>query len=293
MDKKVTVIVPTYKKYDNLKENLVSIYNQTYSNIELIVTDDGSDNYNPKIIEDIVNECNIKIRKLELTLIHHKNNIGTVKNLNNAIKKSKGEYIFFLAQDDRFYTNNVIEKVVKEFQNYLICTTERVVLKEENEIEIFPKRLDLERLNKKNKYKDLLINGNFISGACTYYKKEVFEKYGFFDENIRLLEDFPYYLEIFRNNLEIKYLPIKSIVYSVEGISNQDEKKLKLIDDFQKVYQREIERNRGYFRRYLKYKKECYNYRKGLVSRKIIKLKYFDIYILEKIKVIEKVLMKE
>ena len=48
--KKVSVIVPIYKKYDNLKKNLISIFIQSYNEIELIITDDGSNNFEVKFL---------------------------------------------------------------------------------------------------------------------------------------------------------------------------------------------------------------------------------------------------
>ena len=41
----VTIILMTYKKFDNIFKALDSVFCQTYSNIELIVTDDGSPNF--------------------------------------------------------------------------------------------------------------------------------------------------------------------------------------------------------------------------------------------------------
>lgn len=53
MDKKtelVSVIVLTYRKFDLLEENLNSIYMQDYPNIEIIIGDDGSDNFDYDMI---------------------------------------------------------------------------------------------------------------------------------------------------------------------------------------------------------------------------------------------------
>ena len=43
-----TVVVLTYKQFDNLQRNLNSIFIQTYDNIEIIISDDGSQNFQKK-----------------------------------------------------------------------------------------------------------------------------------------------------------------------------------------------------------------------------------------------------
>ena len=249
----VTIIVPTYRNFNNLDKNLLSIFNQTYNNIELIISDDGSENYDESLIDNIIEKYKNLNKNLKIKKIHHLKNIGTVKNANYAIKNSTGKYIFFLAQDDIFYNEKVVEEIINNFGENLICTTYRNCLSEEEFIEVLPNKERLEKLNTKNSYLDLLVNGNYISGACTYYKKEVFEKYGYFDEKMRLLEDFPYYLEILRNKEKIGFIPIKSINYFLGGISTTKKINLVLLEDFKHTYLREVENAKGYLKRILKF----------------------------------------
>lgn len=250
----VTIIVPTYNNFNNLEKNLLSIFNQTYNNIELIISDDGSENYDEIFINNIIEKYKNLNTKLKIKKIHHLKNIGTVKNANYAIKNSTGRYIFFLAQDDIFYNEKVVEEIVNNFGENLICTTYRNCLSETGKfLEVLPNKKRLEKLSTKESYLDLLVNGNYISGACTYYKREVFEKYGYFDEKMKLLEDFPYYLKILKNREKIGFIPIKSINYFCGGISTTKKINLTLVEDFKKVYLRELKDTKGYLRRVLQF----------------------------------------
>ena len=99
----------------------------------------------------------------------------------------------------------------------------------------------------------MIINGNIMSGASTYYKKEVFEKIGYFDEQYKLLEDYPFYLKDLRMKNQIKFININTIKYSLDGISSSSIVNNTLIEDFYKVFINEQKYNKGYLKRYLKF----------------------------------------
>lgn len=286
--KKVTIIVPTYKKFDNLENNLISIFTQTYPSIELIITDDGSKNYDEKLIRELVNKLKDKRKDIKIILIHHPENLGSVRNINEAIKISTGDFIFPLAQDDQFYDEKVIENIVGQFKGN-ICTTYRECVLENGEVfEVLPEKKRIVKLNSKENYLDLLVNGNYISGACTYYRRKIFEKYGFFDENMKLLEDYPYYLILLKNKEPINFIPIKAIKYNYGGISTSKIINTTLLKDFQNAFKREKKaiENCKYIKRILEY--NVRNIESTLNKKQKIQLyfKYFDITF---IKIVKKV----
>lgn len=84
--------MPTYNRAQFIAETLESICGQTFSNWELLVMDDGSDDDTAQIIEQI-NDERIRYYKMERT--------GQVSKLKNmAIKKARGELIAFMDSDD-------------------------------------------------------------------------------------------------------------------------------------------------------------------------------------------------
>ena len=87
----VSVIIPMYNAQCYIEETIQSVLDQTWSNIEIIVVDDGStdDSY------DIV--ANIKSNKIRL---FHQDNQGAPKSRNFGFLQSKGEYIQYLDADD-------------------------------------------------------------------------------------------------------------------------------------------------------------------------------------------------
>lgn len=89
----VSIGIPTYNRAGSyLKDTLSSALNQTYSNIEIIV----SDNCSTDSTEELVNGFDDK----RLKYIQHKNNIGANNNFNYCLQVAKGDYFLLLHSDD-------------------------------------------------------------------------------------------------------------------------------------------------------------------------------------------------
>jgi len=240
----VSCIILSYKKFDFLYESIDSILNQDYPNIEIIICDDCSPNFEKDKITNYINSKKLK-NVSNLIVYKQENNLGTVKNFNSAIKLSSGKYIFPLSSDDLFIDKNVISNIVSFFQktNLLIVTSYRDIYSED--LSYLIKKEPSKRYSKFLKkdslamYKKLSL-GNFISGSCTYYTKDFFDRYGLFDENYLLLEDYPKYLSLYRQGGQIGFTDFTTIKYRNGGISTGDVISLKLENDYKLVYETEI-----------------------------------------------------
>lgn len=244
MDKPlVSIIILTYKNFQYFTECIDSVLIQRYPKIELIISDDGSDNFDLEYIKSYINK-NKKANIIDVNIIYNKRNIGTVKNYNNAIKVSKGEYIIGLASDDCFYNGEVVDNIVDFFSETkaLLITACRDVYDDKliNLIEKLPNRKEIKVLKSNKNIYRILCKGNFISGACTYYSKEFFRRYGLFDEEYKLLEDYPKYLYATRNKCEIKFLDKPTIKYRLGGVSNSNNINPVLRKDFETAVIKEI-----------------------------------------------------
>lgn len=103
----VSVVIPTYRRYDLLKNAISSVIDQTYKNIEIIVVDD-----NPVGSEDRKN-TELLIGRLTqnypIVYLQNKDNMGVTKSRNKGIFVASGSYITFLDDDD-LYTSEKVEK---------------------------------------------------------------------------------------------------------------------------------------------------------------------------------------
>ena len=89
----ISVVVPVYNVAKYLKKSIESIVNQTYTNLEIILVDDGSKDESGEICEDY----SLKDSRI---IVIHKPNGGLSDARNAGIKQAKGEYITFVDSDD-------------------------------------------------------------------------------------------------------------------------------------------------------------------------------------------------
>jgi glycosyltransferase involved in cell wall biosynthesis len=195
----VSVIVTTYNRKKKLKEALVSILEQTYTNIEILVVDNFSD-YD---IKGFIQEFN----DTRIILIQNANNGNYVINRNLGIKNAHGDYIAFCDDDDYWLPHKLTEQI--RFFTMASCDKELglvyskcFMLGPRGIYRVGP-RAPL--YNGNVFYQMLLIPSVPILTAVV--KKQVFEKIGLFNEDKAILcqEDNDFWTRL------SKYYSVKSI----------------------------------------------------------------------------------
>ena len=211
-----SIIVMTYKKFDNLEKNLNSIANQIFQDYEIILSDDGSDNFDKKVILQIASRLGICEK---LIIKSHKKNMGSVRNYNLAITASKGDIIVPLSQDDEFVDANALLDLNSFFEDpsLKICFGKRITKRGE----VSPNELQFHVLDEEpGKALLNLAYRNFIYGATLYFRRELWADLNGFDERCRLLEDYPFAIKLLSNNIKIYPFNRIMIRYDENGVSN-------------------------------------------------------------------------
>ena len=281
MNIEATIIVMVYKNLDQVRQTLDSIKKQTYSNYEVIVSDDGSPNYTQEDFDKITEQYKNEFTYFKL--INNGINRGTVKHFNSLIKQAKGTIICPLSSGDQFYNENSLQEIMNAFdqEDKLIYTSKRMI-KKENSIEYYPSLYQVSLLDQSNHFFEYIMKyGNFVSGASTYYKKEIFDKYGLFDEKYKLLEDYPFYVNLAFNNEKIGYIDYPTIQYELGGISTASNRNPLLDQDYVTLFkdvlsQKDIPLSHM--------TKSALNYRIDKITKKnnsfLVQLLYIDVVIM-------------
>lgn len=185
MSECVSVIIPTYNRGELVLEAIESAVNQTYKDVEIIVSDDGSE----KDVGDL-----IKSRFPSVIFIKHKH-CGLPCSRNIAIKQSKCKYIAFLDDDDwwdkRFLEKTVgrLEKgdVIGVFTNYykVYESGVREVGYKEGKV---PKIVGL----------DWIVRGSFIDPSTIVVMRSALNKAGLFNEDLDTAEDWDLWIRIMK-----------------------------------------------------------------------------------------------
>jgi glycosyltransferase involved in cell wall biosynthesis len=192
---RVSIVIPVYNGSKYLREAIDSALAQTYKNIEIIVSNDGSND----------NGATEKVAKSygkKIIYLGKKENGGASTALNAAIKVMTGDYFSWLSHDDMYYPNK-IQRQVEELAK----------LKDKNTIMMS----DLDGINEKRKkiyqanYKNHLLEHplrkqslihpvvyNQTHGCTLLIPKICFEEVGLFDVGERVAHDFEYFYRIFQ-----------------------------------------------------------------------------------------------
>lgn len=113
----VSVIIPVYNVGKYIREALDSVINQTYTNLEIIIVDDGSTDESGEICDEYAQKDN------RIIVIHQENKgIGPARNA--GLEIMKGKYVAFLDPDDAyspFFISSMLNKIEKEDADIVMC----------------------------------------------------------------------------------------------------------------------------------------------------------------------------
>ncbi len=132
MDKKVSVIIPTYKRADFLPRAINSVLNQTYKNVEIIIVDDNGNQseYQSKtqaMIEELYGEAE------NIIYIKNDENIGGANSRNKGVGVSSGDYLCFLDDDDIYLPNKIETQLKYMVDNNLEMSFTDIKMHNEND----------------------------------------------------------------------------------------------------------------------------------------------------------------
>lgn len=247
-----TIILTHYNQFQYILCAIKSILMQDYKNIELIICDDCSTDFDKKQIIKYIKE-NKKNNITKWEIIVNKKNIGTVKTLNNALKKASGEYIYIFAADDVLYNDMVISKMNSLFEKErdINCISSVCLLCDNklNGNNRFPKKEKIDVFNElsSKQQNELLIKGPIFAPGATAYRRSLFEKCNYLDEKYYLIEDWSWFLKITRLGNKILLIPNISLKHRGGGISESfkipDTVIKKILNDTYNIYNKEVFNN--------------------------------------------------
>lgn len=206
-----TIIILVYNNQQYIKECIDSVLEQNYEYIEIIISDDASQEFSRKGIEEYINE-NKKNNIINIIINENEQNLGTVKSINNGIKLATGNYFMTLACDDKLHDKNILKDIVDEFKrsNHMAIIGRIEILDAtlENLIEVYPYPPIIEFF-RKNEPIDIykrLCEANCLPGPGFSYTRDLINMYGLYDEDYKLVEDYPRYVYLSRMGCRIWFM---------------------------------------------------------------------------------------
>lgn len=227
MDKLVSMLILSYRNIDGIYETVDSVLKQDYSRIEIVISDDGTpefEKHKPKIMAYINERKKTNIERVYVNDI--KVNGGTVKNINSGIRCCNGDYIKVLSAEDTLGPDHALSIYVDfmEQNDYLIAfakmrgvmpdgTVKNELLACESDYDALRKLSTMQTANR-------LFARNFLPAPAWMIRRELFEKYGLFQEKTRLIEDYPYWIYLSLKGVRFGYIDDVLIDYKLSGESS-------------------------------------------------------------------------
>jgi glycosyltransferase involved in cell wall biosynthesis len=195
----ISVIMPVYNQNINyLKKAIDSILNQTFTNFEFIIIDDGSNNKDCINILDQYSKIDQRVK-----LIRNLTNIGLTKSLNKALGTVRGLYIARMDSDD-ISKNNRFEvqfNYLEKNKDCMLCGSWVNLINEDEKI-IGKTKPE----TKYDKIKKILIKGNIFTHSAWFFRKNLIEKIGYYSEIAEKNEDYDFLLRT-ASQYEISNIP--------------------------------------------------------------------------------------
>lgn len=189
--KSISIIVPVYNVEDYIQKCIESILNQSFTNYELLLIDDGSKDNSIKIVEEYLQ------KDLRIKLIHQEN-MGLSEARNTGIKHSKGDYILFVDSDDYLEEDSLekISKIIKSSDYDIILnngyriesSNKRLIRNNDNRYYISGRQYMIENIKRDTYFPAVWLN---VYSSRLIKENQIYFKKGRLHEDV---EWFPYLL---------------------------------------------------------------------------------------------------
>lgn len=196
----ISIVTPVFNGEKFIEDCILNVRNQSFRNYEHIIIDSCSTDNTPNIINQFINDSQIKY-------IVKKDN-SLYEGMNNGIKEARGEWLYFFGSDDAFVNNAVLE----EISHTLVQKSEGAVYGDvwlEKLGRWFDGRFDIKKILTNN-----------ICHQAIFYHRSVFEKVSLYNLNYKILSDYDMNLKcILGNKAPFEYHLLRIARFADGGVS--------------------------------------------------------------------------
>lgn len=228
----VSVVVISYNSAKTIAETLESIRAQTYSPLELIVSDDASTDDTAAIAREWAEKNRSRFVRAEVVVAEK--NGGVSANCNRGISAARGEYLKSIAADD-ILLPDCIEKNIKFFEQnpetqVVFSKIRRFSGPPENRVfhDSYPDEENQSYFSKPahEQFRGLVTEKFWgIPAPSLFAKTEILRDVFPYDEKYRFMEDYPEWCRLSRSGIKFYFIPEETVLYRLNSDSISSENK--------------------------------------------------------------------
>ena len=208
----VSICIPAYKQPQSLKKAIESVLMQSYTNYEIIISDDTPDDSVKQIVE--------QFKTTSIRYFKNENPLGSPENWNNAIRQAKGIYIKILHHDDYFCSKDSLKKFVSALDlnpgTDFAFSYSDILFKKANEH--FLHKQSNAQLSRLKTDIEFLFFRNIIGDPSAVIFKN--DKATIFNKNYKWLVDVEFYITYLKKNNNFVFIK-EALVTIVDGGEDQ------------------------------------------------------------------------
>lgn len=230
---KLSIITINFNHAQGLQQTLDSVRRQSFNDYEHIIIDGASTDGSVDILQRYKSDVPDKV------IVVSEPDSGIYNAMNKGISLSHGEYLHFLNSGDCYYRPSSLKEIFSSSYDADCLIGIAIYLYNNHEVvfcDASSGRYNFE----------FFIKGSLPHQAM-FIKKTVFERFGGYDESLRIVSDWKYSVEtIYYGGITTKYIPVKVCMYESNGISASDtmpQERKKVTDElFHPSIQRDMEK---------------------------------------------------
>jgi glycosyltransferase involved in cell wall biosynthesis len=206
---KVSVCIPTYNRPDYLRQSIESVLSQSFSDYELIISNNASEDSTAAVIGSFKDFRIVHIKK--------EKNIGLVENFNSCLAAAKGEFITVFHDDDHMLPDNLSLKVralEKNERAGLVHSNFNIMDENGSTIKKSAHFIDSQDFVEQGSsfLRKSLLGFNPVNPPSAFIRKECFDKLGGFSSKVHFTTDWEYWMRI-AIHYDVIYLAKPLIAY--------------------------------------------------------------------------------
>ncbi len=243
---KLSIVTINYNNAEGLEMTLNSVLVQTYEGIEHIIVDGGSTDGSVDVIERYVQKAESQESRVESVVWASEKDSGIYNAMNKGIRKATGDYIQILNSGDILAAPDVTERMINAL------STLNIPLSPENGISILYGNMMKDFGNGKivrdtcgermyTPESFLYFYIGTLNHDCAYIRRDLFDKYGLYNEEMKICSDWEWYVKaIALGGEKAVYANIDVTIFDMNGVSESHGKNAELIKKERREYLEKI-----------------------------------------------------
>ena len=233
---KLSIITINRNNVAGLRKTLASVELQTCRDIEHIIVDGASTDGSVEVIEDYVRKVVSQESRVKSVSWTSEPDDGIYNAINKGIKRATGDYVWILNSGDCAASPDVVERMIAALRQtsdvsmYDVSTSAEVAMLMGNIVQVYPdgRKVREAKLHSCEDATPRLIDASmltFYRGTiphdAAFVRRDLFEKYGYFDESMKICADWKLYLDMIAlGGVVPMYVDIDVVYFDMSGISN-------------------------------------------------------------------------